>query len=241
VRHSCETVVLATCTYRRACGCSGSLALNLHSQMGAMTNWNHWENGWTGDEWRARARGRSPSANSVTVEQRSDSVPGVPRGSRLLAPIGALGGGAIAGAVLGISAGPVGLRVGAGVGAFFALVAYLAVRPRRRRVAQPSVDFVLPARDSVHTVDCRRRHPLLRFVACLAGLALTLVGAAGGVIAALLVADGRASDRMTLGMTVFSGAMVVAGVVLLWPRSNHGRAARFAPIDLHARCAVRRR
>jgi hypothetical protein len=140
-----------------------------------------------------------------------ETVPGIPRGSKALAPLGALAGGGLAGLVLGISGGPMGVRVGAGIGAAIGLLAYVAVRSRRSRASAAR-----PARS----------HPVLRFFALLLGVLLTLTGVGTAILIGLFLGDDRIGGPTTLGMAVFSAALLVAGSAVLWPSARRTRDTR---------------
>jgi hypothetical protein len=61
------------------------------------------------------------------TEPNSRSIPGVPRGAGILAPLGAIVGGAMTGVAVGSAAGPIGLRVGGSIGACVGLLGFAAL------------------------------------------------------------------------------------------------------------------
>jgi hypothetical protein len=112
-----------------------------------------------------------------------DHIPGIPRGSRLLAPLGALLGGAASGVVVGVCAGPIGLRVGAGVGATVALIACLSMRTRRPR----PVD-----RFRSHEATPRARpHRFWQLLLRLVGWGILVLGVVAGLMTYLVMNDDR--------------------------------------------------
>jgi hypothetical protein len=160
----------------------------------------------------------SSRLSGFDVDPGSLRIPGVPRGSAALAPLGALIGGALGGMALGLSAGPIGLRVGAGAGSTVALLGYIVLR--RRRAAPPSERT--HERTPAHAARRSRASSLLRFVTQLLGWTLGVIGLAAAAVTGLLIADERASETLTLRVWGISTVLLVVGGSLLWclPRTT---------------------
>jgi hypothetical protein len=156
-------------------------------------------------------RGRFSSLDEDPGDLR---IPGVPRGSGLLAPLGALLGGGVSGVVVGVSAGPIGLRIGAAVGALISLVGYLALRSRTAR----DDAYPLPARASrVAVVRRTRPRPVLRFFLRTLGCISGVLGLAAAAMTGLLMNDERATETTILWACTFSVGLLLMAAAILWP------------------------
>lgn len=202
------------------------------------------------NSWSTAARRRERlSAFDAEADAPDGPIPGLPHGARALAPLSALGAGALAGVVLGVSGGPVAARVGAGVGACVGLLIYLGVRSRRRQApaegeteddsggaSEPtSAGFARnPPSLAAHPLAARlaarpiASHPrwraFARWLAQVVGYLSLLTGGAAAIVTYCLMDDDRTSDQVILGMGVFTVALLATASKMLWlPAHAHRR------------------
>jgi hypothetical protein len=166
------------------------------------------------DPWRGEFHDLHGSSSSA-----GEPIPGIPRGSRAFAPLSAVTGGGLTGVALGLSAGPVGLRVGAGIGATIGLIVYCALaRPRQTRPRWR-----------------RRPYRTLPFVRRATGWLLGITGVAAAVLTGMLIADDRINDAGSMRVIAISGGLFSLAIVILWTLSSGDARGRTLRYDMRRR------
>ncbi len=167
--------------------------------------------GWAHDRERLSASVREAPPPS------SARVPGLPHNTYgLPGRLGALVGGMLTGAVLGIWAGPAATPIAAGFGGCVGLLAQIAVSRRRRT---PSIRDAEDAETDVGHVDIeppmpQRSRSWSRFFAVLTGPLLLLLGFALAVLTAIIMVDDRTADRTVLATFILTAAFLGGGATL---------------------------